>query len=125
MTTPKGARKRIRPYTLFAGLLAAVFLSVSLSGQAASAGGVTADPGAGRRIADRLCSRCHAVGPEGASPLAAAPPFRTLGRRWPVDNLAEALAEGIVTGHSEMPKFELSPQEIDDFLAWLEAGQTR
>lgn len=85
----------------------------------ARAGGAEVDPQAGRAIAERLCSRCHAVGATGDSPLSAAPAFRTLGRHWPVDNLAEALAEGIVTGHREMPQFELTPVQIDELLAWL------
>ena len=107
-------RGAIRGLVLGAGLAAAV-----LPAGGASAGGVETDPQAGRRIADRLCSRCHAVGSTGESPLAEAPAFRRLGRDWPVDNLAEALAEGIVTGHKQMPQFELTPREIDDLLAWL------
>ena len=45
------------------------------------------------------CSRCHAIGKIGESPLKIAPPFRTLHERYPVDDLQEPLAEGIVTGH--------------------------
>lgn len=102
-----------------AGVLAAL-----LAGGGARAGGLDADPVAGRLIAERLCSRCHAIGAAGDSPLAAAPPFRTLGRSFPVDNLAEALAEGIVTGHRQMPQFELTPVQVGDFLAWLRVIQT-
>ena len=36
-----------------------------------------------------------------------APPFRDLPKRYPVENLAEALAEGIVTGHPARPRFIL------------------
>lgn len=46
------------------------------------------------------CSRCHAIGKIGDSPLPIAPPFRTLHERYPVDDLQEPLAEGIITGHS-------------------------
>ena len=65
------------------------------------------------------CSRCHAVGPEGQSPLAAAPPFRALHERYPVEFLQEALAEGIITGHPAMPQFILAPEQIDDVIAYL------
>lgn len=65
------------------------------------------------------CAACHAVGPEGESPVAAAPPFRTLQSRYPIEALAEAFAEGIVTGHADMPEFVLDPDEIDDVLAYL------
>jgi len=55
----------------------------------------------------------------GTSPLAAAPAFRDLHKRYPIDYIAEALAEGIVTGHAAMPEFELEPSQIDDLLAYL------
>ncbi len=67
----------------------------------------------GRAIAEKNCARCHATGATGESPLKPAPPFRTLPQRYPVENLAEALAEGIVTGHSAMPEFTFKPDEID------------
>ena len=31
------------------------------------------------------CAQCHAIGREGASPLAIAPPFRTLHQKYPVE----------------------------------------
>ena len=65
------------------------------------------------------CSRCHAVGRFGDSPLAIAPPFRTLHERYPVDELAEALAEGIVVGHPTMPQFTLDPGQVDDVISYL------
>ena len=68
---------------------------------------------------DTNCSRCHAVGHFGDSPLSVAPPFRTLHERYPVDELAEALAEGIVVGHPSMPQFTLDPAQIDDVISYL------
>lgn len=65
------------------------------------------------------CAACHAVGPEGESPVDGAPPFRSLQSRYPIEALAEAFAEGIVTGHADMPEFVLDPDEIDDVLAYL------
>ena len=55
----------------------------------------------------------------GESPLRIAPPFRTLHERYPIDDLAEALAEGIVTGHPTMPEFRLDPAQINDVIAYL------
>ena len=63
--------------------------------------------------------RCHAVGRAGDSPLRIAPPFRTLHTRYPVENLAEALAEGITVGHPAMPEFRLDPDQIDNLIAYL------
>ena len=66
------------------------------------------------------CSACHAVGRFGSSPLAIAPPFRTLHERYPVEMLAEALAEGIIVGHPSMPQFVLDPAQIDDVITYLQ-----
>jgi cytochrome c len=67
------------------------------------------------------CARCHAVGRDGSSPLAAAPPFRTLHERYPVEALEEALAEGIYVGHPAMPVFVLEPEQIADVIAYLKS----
>jgi mono/diheme cytochrome c family protein len=80
-----------------------------------------ADLANGRRLAETRCARCHAIGLEDASPMPEAPPFRDLDRRYPVDDLAEALAEGIVTGHPEMPEFTFGADEIADFLGYLKS----
>jgi cytochrome c len=48
-----------------------------------------------------------------------APPFRTLHTKYPVENLAESLAEGIMTGHPTMPQFRLDPGQIGDVIAYL------
>jgi cytochrome c len=83
-----------------------------------------ADPevAAGRKIAQR-CKSCHAIGLKGASPDKKAPPFRFLARKYPLENLQEGFAEGIVIGHSEMPNFRLSPPQIENFLAYLHTIQ--
>jgi hypothetical protein len=40
-----------------------------------------------------------------------------------VDDLAEAMAEGLVIGHGPMPEFVFMPEEIDDMLAYLNSVQ--
>jgi cytochrome c len=65
------------------------------------------------------CSRCHSVDKVTPSPLAVAPPFRTLHERYPVEDLAESLAEGIVVGHPSMPEFKLDPGQVGDVIAYL------
>ncbi|MCC2653360.1 MAG: c-type cytochrome [Microvirga sp.] len=65
------------------------------------------------------CAACHAIAHVGESPLRIAPPFRTLDERSPVENLAEALSEGIITGHPTMPEFRLDVAQINDFIAYL------
>jgi len=75
----------------------------------------------GVRFARLHCAQCHAIDGASPSPLRAAPPFRTLHLRYPVETLAEALAEGIVTGHPSMPEFRLEPDQIGDFIAFLKS----
>lgn len=84
----------------------------------------TDEAGRGLAFVNENCATCHAVGPAGQSPIPDAPPFRTLHERYPVEFLAEALAEGIIAGHPDMPQFVLTPDEIDDVLAYLESIQT-
>jgi mono/diheme cytochrome c family protein len=75
----------------------------------------------GRQYAEAVCSRCHAIARTGRSPVAAAPAFRDLHRRYPVENLEEALGEGIVVGHPLMPRFELEAGQIADLVAYLKS----
>nr|WP_321361702.1 cytochrome c [uncultured Hyphomonas sp.] len=77
----------------------------------------------GKLIAETRCSTCHAIGPTGNSPHQDAKPFRQLSQNYPVRNLEEALAEGIVVGHPDMPVFVLSPHEIDALITYLESIQ--
>lgn len=70
------------------------------------------------------CSGCHAIGAEGESLHIDAPPFRYIGRLYPIDHLAESFAEGTSVGHPDMPEFViLEPQQIKDLLAYLKSIQ--
>jgi mono/diheme cytochrome c family protein len=73
----------------------------------------------GRALVDLYCSSCHAIGPAGGSPHREAPPFRELHLRYEVDWLAEALVEGLVTGHPDMPEFEFDPVQAEAIIAYL------
>lgn len=77
----------------------------------------------GEAIVRARCSGCHAVGPRGSSPLASAPVLRDIGLRYPVGNLEEAFAEGVVSAHSVMPRFVLSSAEIHDLIVYLDSLQ--
>ena len=77
----------------------------------------------GLTLARANCARCHSIDKVTASPLNLAPPFRELHNRYPVESLEEALGEGIVTGHPNMPEFRLDPGQVGDlisYLKWLE-----
>jgi cytochrome c len=76
---------------------------------------------AGKAFAQANCSHCHSIDKVTQSTLTIAPPFRTLHERYPVEHLEEALAEGIMTGHSSMPEFKLDPGQIGDLIAFLKS----
>ncbi len=105
---------RLSGPSILAGLLMA---AVASDMSAASA----QDIDEGRRLAERRCAGCHAVGETGASPHASARPFRFIAAKGHVDDLQEALAEGITVGHPDMPEFEFTPDEIADFLGYLKS----
>lgn len=109
--------------TFFTRIAAIVFCAAAV---AAPAGAVEAPDetlSQGRELAGAFCSGCHAIGPDDASAHPDAPPFRTLGRLYPVESLQEALAEGIVTGHPDMPEVAWHPDTIEVFLTYLKSIQ--
>jgi mono/diheme cytochrome c family protein len=114
---------------MYAKALLATLLSLALPVAASAAAARPADAAAGeargRALVERNCSMCHAVGKAGASPFHPAPPFRELNQRYKIDDLAEALAEGIITGHPAMPEFRFSPAEVNDIIRYLKTIQTR
>ena len=77
----------------------------------------------GEALVKENCSRCHAIGKEGTSPHPPAPPFRTLSSKYPVEDLAESLAEGIVSGHPDMPIFVFSPHDVEAIIGYLQSIQ--
>lgn len=77
----------------------------------------------GAAYAQANCASCHGIRRAGESPLRAAPPFRSLGLRYPISDLGEAFAEGIVTAHPTMPTFEMTPAQNADLIAYLESIQ--
>jgi cytochrome c len=79
----------------------------------------------GEGLLTASCSKCHAVGRTGNSTHPQAPPFRTLGQRYPIEVLAEALAEGLSSGHSDMPEFRFEIDDVDAILAYLESIQEK
>jgi mono/diheme cytochrome c family protein len=89
----------------------------------------------GQGIAQRNCGSCHAVD-AGPSPLADAPPFATLYRRYPPGGLDQILTEGMLapnhkpeegspSRHSRMPMVELDDDEVAQLKAYLRSLDPR
>ncbi len=74
----------------------------------------------GRELAEEMCGACHAIGPDDETGNAEAPTFSDIAGRYSVWNLQEALAEGIVVGHEDMPEFTLSPEQINALLSYMD-----
>lgn len=98
---------------------ALVWAALSVSARAAD------DPEHGAELLQKNCASCHAVGRTGDSPHKFAPAFRTLGQRYPIESLEEALGEGIVSGHPDMPEFKFDADDVGDIIAYLKSIQQR
>src|SRR6516162_9418374 len=81
----------------------------------------TTPAGRGELLLTRNCARCHAVGRTGTSPHPEAPPFRTLSRKYKIEGLAEALAEGLSTGHPDMPEFVFAAEDVGAIIDYLQS----
>ena len=116
---PRGQAFRDARVRALAVLALAAGLSLAL--------GSSAQPGSseiGRGLVLRNCGMCHAVGRTDTSPNPVAPAFRDLHLRYSVDGLAEALTEGVLTGHPQMPAFRFSAEEVADIIQYLNSIQT-
>jgi mono/diheme cytochrome c family protein len=76
---------------------------------------------AGRDLVVARCASCHAIDGSMKSPLADAPPLRTVLEQYDSDNLADHLIEGIRVGHDDMPVFDLSVIAADALIAYLKS----
>jgi mono/diheme cytochrome c family protein len=89
----------------------------------------------GAQLAAANCGECHALD-AGKSPLADAPPFATLHRRYPPGaGLGALLSEGMIAPvtpldeggrpfHPRMPQVKLDDGQVADLIAFLRSVQT-
>ena len=75
----------------------------------------------GQALLQQHCSRCHAIGATGNSPLPAAPPMRKVYARFSPLELQAELHEGLVSRHRDMPQIDFSDEDTDAILAYLYA----
>jgi cytochrome c len=100
---------------------AGTIVAVMTIGQAATAQSLKH----GEELLIGACASCHAVGRTGESSHKFAPPFRTLGQRYPIESLEEALGEGIMSGHPDMPEFKFDAKDVGAIIAYLKSIQQR
>jgi len=92
---------------------------------AAASAATAQDVKRGEELLTRHCASCHAVGRSGESTHKFASAFRTLGQRYPVESLEEALGEGIISGHPDMPEFKFDAGDVGAIIAYLKSIQQR
>ncbi len=100
-------------------MIARTLFALVLAGPALAQ--TSGNPVEGRKVAERYCSRCHAISGSGSSPLANAPPFSRFHKTQPPEELTTVFEGGRLARHSavEMPQFALTPEQIDDLLAYI------
>ncbi len=109
----------------------AVAVMLALGACSSFAGGDDASPAdaphiaSGRLLAERHCAACHAIDRSDASTHAEAPPLRQLSRNYPPSAMEEALAEGIMVGHPDMPEFRFRPDDVAALIAYLDTIQEK
>ena len=100
------------------------FITTAIAFTVMAAPALAQDPvSQGRALVREFCAGCHAVGPQGASPHRAAPPFRTLGRSFDLDELPRLLARGIAAAHPDMPEIRFSDDDARAVRAYLRTIQ--
>jgi cytochrome c len=79
----------------------------------------------GETLLAKECARCHATARTGESRHPQAPLFRTLAKRYPIESLEEALGEGLISGHPDMPEFKFEGDDVGAIIAYLKSIQER
>jgi mono/diheme cytochrome c family protein len=100
-----------------------IALSAGLLISATSALAQPSPEARGKALVSRYCAMCHAIGRSGTSPHSEAPPLRILGQRYPPESLEEALAEGLLSGHPDMPEFVFAPRDVGAIVRYLRSIQ--
>lgn len=102
---------------LIAAPIALAIASLALSGPALAQSTVQR----GAALVKQHCAACHATGVSGASPNAKAQPLREIARKYRVEDLEEAFAEGVMVSHqaTDMPPFTFDPPQIAALTAYL------
>jgi cytochrome c len=77
----------------------------------------------GRALLKEFCASCHAIGKTGKSRVPGAPPLRMLGRSFVLDQFAQDLRRGILSGHPGMPEFKFNDDDARAATAYLRSIQ--
>lgn len=77
----------------------------------------------GLALVEQHCAICHAVQKSGGSPHPSAPPLRTIGATYNLDEFTDLLQKGIIAGHPDMPSFKFSYSDARAITSYLRSVQ--
>ncbi len=77
----------------------------------------------GQELVRQNCARCHATDSGEKSSHPAAPAFRKLLKRYPIDALEEGFVDEIYSMHPDMPVFKVTAEQLDAILYYIESIQ--
>jgi cytochrome c len=77
------------------------------------------DVQAGKTLAENNCKICHAIEPQGTSPLSEAPPFRDIAASYDQSELEDAFNEGVATEHPAMPDWKMTSDQARQLSAYI------
>ena len=77
----------------------------------------------GRALLKEFCGSCHAIGKSDRSRQRTAPPFRTLGRSFDLDQFPRLLERGLSSTHPAMPEFKFSEDDARAVSVYLRSIQ--
>ena len=73
----------------------------------------------GRALVETNCTKCHAIGPTGASPFKDAPPFREVAPNYTQDELVDGFMEGLAVRHEAMPDWDMEMDQAEAIAAYI------
>jgi mono/diheme cytochrome c family protein len=94
------------------GVLATAFLAAAIT-----SGGASADPAAGKSLAQKWCAECHSIGGDQLSPNLAAPTFAELAAEPSITEYT--LRAFLRTPHETMPNIKFTPEQMDDIVGYI------
>ena len=112
-------------WTMLFFMLVAVTVGFTSNSDAQQNNGFWQDTERGERLLRRHCARCHTVGLAGKPTPNQAPMFRNLSKTLSMEDLANSLSDGELTGHPPMPSFYFTSEEVDVILAYLRSIQAQ
>ncbi|PZN98407.1 MAG: cytochrome C [Hyphomicrobiales bacterium] len=81
------------------------------------------DTRAGREVATSLCIQCHQIDGTGRDPSRVPPGFGAVADM--ASQTALSLRVFLQTPHGDMPRYQLTPTETDDVIAYIQSLRSR